>query len=361
MAIDLQDVNAALAGVIDPNTGTDLVKAKAVHDVRIDGDRVRLRIELGYPAASQHGLIRELVTAALRAAGAGAVEVEVGSRIVAHTVQRGLKVMPNVRNIIAVASGKGGVGKSTVAANLALALAAEGARVGLLDADIYGPSQPTMLGIHGQPESADGRSFEPLTGHGIQASSIGFLVDADQPMVWRGPMVTSALQQLLTLTNWKDLDYLVIDMPPGTGDIQLTLAQQVPVTGALIVTTPQDIALLDAARGVRMFEKVGVPILGLVENMATHVCSKCGHEEHIFGSGGAAKMAERFGVRVLGSLPLDIRIREHSDRGEPTVVAEPDGEIARAYKAIARRVAVAIAERARDLSGKIPSIKVSNT
>jgi ATP-binding protein involved in chromosome partitioning len=287
--------------------------------------------------------------------------VQVSAKIVAHTVQRGLKVMPNVRNIIAVASGKGGVGKSTVAANLALALAAEGARVGMLDADIYGPSQPTMLGISGQPSSTDGKTFDPLEGHGIQASSIGFLIDPDQPMVWRGPMVTSALQQLLTLTNWKDLDYLVIDMPPGTGDIQLTLAQQVPVTGAVIVTTPQDIALLDASKGLRMFEKVGVPILGLIENMATHVCSNCGHEEHIFGSGGGAKMAQQFGVEVLGALPLDIRIREHADGGKPTVVAEPDGELARIYKQIARRVAIRIAERARDLSAKMPMIKVTNT
>jgi ATP-binding protein involved in chromosome partitioning len=361
MAIDLQKVNAALAGVIDPNTGADLVSGRTVRDVRIDGDKVRLRVELGYPAASQRELIRAGVTAALQAAGAGAVDVEVSSKIVAHTVQRGLKVMPNVRNIIAVASGKGGVGKSTVAANLALALSAEGARVGMLDADIYGPSQPTMLGIVGQPSSVDGKTFDPLVGHGIQASSIGFLVDPDQPMVWRGPMVTSALQQLLTLTNWNDLDYLVIDMPPGTGDIQLTLSQQVPVTGAVIVTTPQDIALLDASKGLRMFEKVGVPILGLIENMAIHRCSNCGHEEHIFGSGGAEKMAERFGVAVLGSLPLDIRIREHADGGMPTVVADPDSAVALTYKAIARRVAVSIAARARDLSAKMPAINVSPT
>ena len=361
MAIDLQSANAALAGVVDPNTGTDLVSGRTVRDLRIEGNNVQLRVELGYPAASQREGIRTRVVAALQAAGAGTVNAEVTSKIVAHTVQRGLKVMPNVRNIIAVASGKGGVGKSTVAANLALALAAEGARVGMLDADIYGPSQPTMLGIVGQPSSADGKTFDPLVGHGIQASSIGFLVDPDQPMVWRGPMVTSALQQLLTLTNWNDLDYLVIDMPPGTGDIQLTLSQQVPVTGAVIVTTPQDIALLDAAKGLRMFEKVGVPILGLIENMATHICSKCGHEEHIFGSGGADKMAQRFGVTVLGSLPLDIRIREHADGGTPTVVADPDSDIAMTYKAIARRVAVTIAVRARDLSSKIPTIKVSNT
>jgi len=361
MAIELEQVNAVLAGVIDPNTGTDLVRSRALRNVRVEGGAVHLQVELGYPAASQIDSIRARVVRALEEAGASAVHADVSWKIVAHTVQRGLKVMPNVRNIIAIASGKGGVGKSTVAANLALALAAEGARVGMLDADIYGPSQPTMLGIVGQPKSVDGRTFDPLEGHGIQASSIGFLIDPDQPMVWRGPMVTSALQQLLTLTNWHDLDYLVIDMPPGTGDIQLTLAQQVPVTGAVIVTTPQDIALLDASKGLRMFEKVGVPILGLVENMATHICSQCGHEEHIFGSGGAEKMARQFSVEVLGSLPLDIRIREDTDGGTPTVVAEPDGEIARAYKAIARRVAIRIAERARDLSAKMPAIKISNT
>lgn len=361
MAIELERVNAVLAGVIDPNTGTDLVSSRAVRNVRIDGEVVHVQVELGYPAASQIESMRQRVVGALRDAGAASVQAEVGWKIVAHTVQRGLKVMPNVRNIIAIASGKGGVGKSTVAANLALALAAEGARVGMLDADIYGPSQPTMLGISGQPSSKDGKTFDPLERHGIQASSIGFLIDPDQPMVWRGPMVTSALQQLLTLTNWRDLDYLVIDMPPGTGDIQLTLAQQVPVTGAVIVTTPQDIALLDASKGLRMFEKVGVPILGLIENMATHICSQCGHEEHIFGAGGAAKMAQRFGVEVLGSLPLDIRIREHADSGAPTVVADPQSDIAQLYRAMARRVAVRIAERARDLSAKMPPIKISNT
>jgi ATP-binding protein involved in chromosome partitioning len=359
--MDVERVNAILSGVVDPNTGTDLVSARAVRQVRVDGGTVHVQIELGYPAASQIDAIRAAVVSALQAGGAAAVEAAVSVKIVAHTVQRGLKVMPNVRNIIAIASGKGGVGKSTVAANLALALAAEGAQVGMLDADIYGPSQPTMLGIKGQPASRDGKTFDPLEGHGIQASSIGFLIDPDQPMVWRGPMVTSALQQLLTLTNWRDLDYLVIDMPPGTGDIQLTLAQQVPVTGAVIVTTPQDIALLDASKGLRMFEKVGVPILGLIENMATHVCSQCGHEEHVFGEGGARKMAQQFGVEVLGSLPLDIRIREHADSGRPTVVAAPDGELARTYKSIARRVAVRIAERARDLSARMPAIKITNT
>jgi len=282
-------------------------------------------------------------------------------KIVAHVVQRGLKVMPNVKNIIAVASGKGGVGKSTVAANLALALAAEGARVGVLDADIYGPSQPTMLGVSGAPESVDGRTLEPKENHGVQVSSIGLLVDADQPMVWRGPMVTQALQQLLGQTNWKDLDYLVVDMPPGTGDIQLTLAQQVPVTGAVIVTTPQDIALIDAVKGLKMFEKVSIPILGIVENMALHVCSQCGHAEHIFGADGGRKMAEQHGVELLGSLPLDIRIREQADSGRPTVVAEPDSAITNTYKEIARKVAVRIADKARDMSLKMPTIKVTNT
>jgi ATP-binding protein involved in chromosome partitioning len=359
--LDLARVNEVLGSLIDPNTGQDFVTSRSARNIRIDGGAVSLDIELGYPAASQHEVIRQLVSAALTGAGASHVLVGVSSKIVPHTVQRGLKVMPNVRNIVAVSSGKGGVGKSTVAVNLALALAAEGARVGMLDADIYGPSQPTMLGISGRPESEDGKTLEPLENHGIQTSSIGFLVDADQPMVWRGPMVTSALQQLLTQTNWKDLDYLVVDMPPGTGDIQLTLAQQVPVTGALIVTTPQDIALLDAMKGLKMFEKVGVPILGIVENMAVHVCTNCGHAEHIFGTGGGRKMAAQYGVELLGSLPLDIRIREQTDSGRPTVVADPDGPVATQYKAIARRVAIKIAERAKDLSSKLPSIKVSRT
>lgn len=359
--ITLERVNEVLKSLIDPNTGKDYLSARAARNVKVDGDAVSLDIELGYPARSQLESIRRQVADALLAAGARRADVNVTVKIVAHAVQRGLKTLPNVKNIVAVASGKGGVGKSTVAVNLALALAAEGARVGMLDADIYGPSQPTMLGIAGKPESLDGRLLEPLENYGVQAMSIGFMIDVDQPMVWRGPMVTQALQQLLAQTNWKDLDYLIVDMPPGTGDIQLTLAQQVPVTGAVIVTTPQDIALIDARKGLKMFEKVSVPILGIVENMAVHVCSKCGHAEHIFGEGGARRMAEQYGVEVLGALPLDIRIREQTDAGRPTVVAEPDGEIARTYKAIARRVAVKIAEKAKDLSLKIPVIKVSNT
>ncbi len=361
MTLSVERVNEVLKSVVDPNTGKDLVSARAARNVRVEGGDVSVDVELGYPAASQIELVRKLVIDALKAAGAANVSANVSMKIAAHTVQRGLKVLPNVKNIVAVFSGKGGVGKSTVAANLALALAAEGAKVGMLDADIYGPSQPTMLGISGQPETADGNTLEPMIGHGLQVSSIGFLVDAEQPMIWRGPMVTQALQQLLLQTAWKDVDYLVVDMPPGTGDIQLTLAQQVPVTGAVIVTTPQDIALIDARKGFKMFEKVGVPILGMVENMAIHVCSKCGHAEHIFGEGGAARMASDYGVDVLGSLPLDIRIREQADSGRPTVVAEPDSDIAKAYLAIARKVAVKIAEKSKDLSLKMPAIKVSNT
>ncbi len=361
MAITVEQANEALKRVIDPNTGKDLVSTRSARNVRVDGGDVSVDVELGYPAASQVDGIRRAVIDALKAAGAGNVSANVTMKIVAHTVQRGLKVLPNVKNIIAVASGKGGVGKSTVAVNLALALAAEGARVGVLDADIYGPSQPTMLGISGKPESVDGQTIEPMENHGLQMSSIGLLIDVDQPMVWRGPMVTQALQQLLAQTNWKDLDYLVVDLPPGTGDIQLTLAQQVPVTGAVIVTTPQDIALIDARKGLKMFEKVGIPILGIVENMAVHVCSNCGHAEHIFGAEGGAKMAKQYGVEHLGSLPLDIRIREQADAGRPTVVAEPDSAITATYKEIARKVAVRIAEKAKDMSLKMPTIKVSNT
>jgi ATP-binding protein involved in chromosome partitioning len=362
MPVTQEQIHAALSEIVDPNTGKDLVSTKSARNVRVEGGSVSLDIELGYPAKTQIEPIRKLVSAKLRAVpGVDAVKVNVASKIVSHAVQRGVKLVPGVKNIVAVASGKGGVGKSTTAVNLALALAAEGARVGVLDADIYGPSQPMMLGITGRPESRDGKSLEPMTGHGLQAISIGFLIDVDTPMVWRGPMVTQALEQLLKDTRWQDLDYLVVDMPPGTGDIQLTLAQKVPVTGAIIVTTPQDIALIDARKGLKMFEKVGIPILGIVENMSTHICSSCGHEEHIFGAGGAERMAREYGAEVLGSLPLDITIREQADSGKPTVVADPDGRIAEIYRAIARRVAVRIAERQKDMSLKFPNIVVQNT
>jgi ATP-binding protein involved in chromosome partitioning len=362
MPLTEQDVQSALKEIVDPNTGKDLVATRSAKNVKVAGNDVSVDIELGYPAKTQLEPMRKRVAEKLRSLpGAGAVNVKVTSRIVAHAVQRGVKLVPGVKNIIAVASAKGGVGKSTTAVNLALGLAAEGAAVGVLDADIYGPSQPTMLGITGRPQSSDGKSLEPMTGHGLQAISIGFLIDIDTPMVWRGPMVTQALEQLLKETRWRDVDYLVIDLPPGTGDIQLTLAQKVPVTGAVIVTTPQDIALIDARKGFKMFEKVGIPILGVVENMSLHVCSKCGHEEHIFGAGGAEKMCKDYGTELLGSLPLDIRIREQADSGKPTVVTDPDSRAAEIYRAIARRVAVKIGDLQKDVSGKFPNIVVQNT
>ena len=363
MSINEQSIQAALAQVIDANTGKDLVSSRSAKNIKINGNDVVLDVELGYPAKSQIDGLRAAVIGELKKLpGIGNVSANVFSKVVTHAVQKGVKLIPGVKNIIAVASGKGGVGKSTTAVNLALALAAEGATVGLLDADIYGPSLPTMLGIAtGRPESADGKSLEPMDAHGIQAMSIGFLIDPEQPMVWRGPMVTQALTQLLTETRWRDVDYLVIDMPPGTGDIQLTLAQQVPVTGAIIVTTPQDIALLDARKGLKMFEKVGIPILGIVENMSIHICSKCGHAEHIFGSGGGDKMAKDYEVEMLGALPLAMAIREQMDGGKPTVEADPEGAATQIYKAIARRIAVKVAEKAKDHSSKFPSIKVLNT
>ena len=362
MSLTESQVQAALKTVVDPNTGKDLIASRCIRNIKVSGNDVSLDVELGYPARTQIEPIRALVVNALKAAGAAAVRADVKQKIVTHEVQRGVKLISGVRNIIAVASGKGGVGKSTTAVNLALALADEGARVGVLDADIYGPSIPQMLGIHNlKPDSKDGKSMEPLEAYGVQAMSIGFLIDAETPMVWRGPMVTGAMQQLLKDTHWNDLDYLVIDMPPGTGDIQLTLAQQVPVTGAVIVTTPQDIALLDARKGLKMFEKVGIPILGLVENMSIHICTNCGHAEHIFGQGGAERMSADYDVPVLGALPLDIHIRQQTDGGKPTVVAEPNGQVAGMYRDIARKVAIAVADKAKDMTGKFPSIVVQNT
>jgi ATP-binding protein involved in chromosome partitioning len=361
MSITVEAVKAALSAVIDPNTGKDLVSGKSAKNIKVDDSDVSFDVELGYPAKSQIDPIRRSAIAAVRAIpGAGNVSANVHSKIVAHTAQRGVKLLANVKNIIAVASGKGGVGKSTTAVNLALALAAEGAQVGILDADIYGPSQPMMMGITGRPETNDGKTMEPMENHGLQVSSIGFMIDPDEPMVWRGPIVTQALQQLLEQTNWRDLDYLIVDMPPGTGDIQLTLSQKVPVTGAIIVTTPQDIALLDARKGLKMFEKVGIPILGIVENMSTHICSNCGHAESIFGEGGGQRMCGEYGVDFLGALPLTMSIREQTDSGMPTVVADPDGKVAAIYREIARKVAVKVAEKARDMSGKFPNIVIRN-
>jgi ATP-binding protein involved in chromosome partitioning len=361
MSVSESSIQEALRKLVDPNTGKDYVSTRSARNVKLSGDDVSLDIELGYPGKSQHEPIRRQVTQALKQAGAASVALKVSSKVVPHAVQRGVKLIPGIKNIIAVASGKGGVGKSTTAVNLALALSAEGASVGVLDADIYGPSQPMMLGIAGRPESKDGKSLEPMEGHGLQAISIGFLIDTDTPMVWRGPMVTQALEQLLKDTRWRELDYLVVDLPPGTGDIQLTLAQKVPVTGAVIVTTPQDIALIDAKKGFKMFEKVGIPILGVVENMSFHICPKCGHESHIFGSGGAQKMAREYGTELLGQLPLDEAIRSQADSGKPTVVSDPDGPVAEIYRRIARRCAVKIAESQRDMTSKFPNIVVQNT
>ncbi len=350
----------ALKSVVDPNTGRDFVSAKQIRSLRVEGGDVAFEAVLGYPAQSQiPTLQRSLIDAVRAVPGVGNVSATVTMQITAHAVQRGVQLLAGVKNIIAVASGKGGVGKSTTAANLALALAAEGARVGVLDADIYGPSMPMMLGASGRPESLDGQTMEPMVSHGLQIASIGFLVEPDQAMVWRGPMATQALDQLLRQTRWQDLDYLVVDLPPGTGDIQLTLSQRVPITGAVIVTTPQDIALLDAKKGMSMFEKVGVPILGIVENMAVYCCPQCGHVEHIFGAEGGKKMAAQYQVDFLGELPLSRAIREQADAGRPTVVAEPDGDVAAIYKTVARRVAVKIAEKAKDYSSRFPSIKIS--
>ena len=362
MSVTPELVQAALKNLVDPNTKIDFVTAKNIKNLRVEDGDISLDVVLGYPAKSQFDSIRKSVINALRElSGVKNVSVNISSQIVAHAVQRGVKLLPGVKNIIAVASGKGGVGKSTTAVNLALALAAEGARVGILDADIYGPSQPMMLGITGRPDSIEENTIEPMEAYGLQASSIGFLIDDDAPMVWRGPMVTSALEQLLRQTRWRELDYLIVDMPPGTGDIQLTLAQKVPVTGSVIVTTPQDIALLDARKGLKMFEKVGVPIIGIIENMSTYVCTKCGHEEHVFGTGGGEKMCQEYQVDFLGSLPLNLSIREQADAGRPTVVAEPDGAISAIYKGIARQVAIRVATLSKDMSSKFPNIVVQNT
>jgi ATP-binding protein involved in chromosome partitioning len=359
----VDSVRAALEAYSDPYLAETLGRAQAIGEVRASGGGYTARVTLGFPVGGYQEELTSALRGQLAAAGIAApLSLELQSDIRAHAVQRSLKPLGEIRNVVAVASGKGGVGKSTVAVNLALAWAAQGARVGILDADIYGPSQPLMLGLTGQrPTSADGKHLRPLVSHGISAMSIGFLVDAEQPMVWRGPMVTQALTQLLGETQWGALDYLVVDMPPGTGDIQLTLAQRVPVAGAVIVTTPQDIALADARKGLRMFEKVAVPVLGIIENMSVHICSNCGHSEHIFGAGGGQRMAREYGVRLLGELPLDAQIREETDGGVPTVVAAPDSARARAYLQMARRTAGALAVRARDRSSLFPQIVVEET
>jgi ATP-binding protein involved in chromosome partitioning len=356
-------LGARVAAYVDPYLGQSLAEAKAVRSVTVREGVARIELAFGFPCEDYVTELTQSLTGYLQPAlGALRLELALHAEIAAHAVQRTLKPLANVKNIVAVASGKGGVGKSTTAANLALAWARQGARVGLLDADIYGPSQPQMMGLAGQkPQTADGKRIIPLRAHGVAVMSIGFLIDAGQPMVWRGPMVTQALTQLLGETDWGQLDYLVVDMPPGTGDIQLTLAQRVPVSGAIIVTTPQDIALLDARKGLKMFEKVEVRVLGVVENMSLHVCSRCGHVEHIFGQGGGTRMAEEYGVTLLGELPLDIRIREEAAGGAPTVVADPASERAQGYLRMARRAAARLATLNKDYSNAFPKITVEAT
>lgn len=351
--LNQESIRSKLSSIVDPHTGSNLVESNEINDIRIEGEGVQIGVSLGYPAKSWEQQLVDMIREAVPNA-----DVKVKSNTASHEVQEGIKPLNGVKNIIAIASGKGGVGKSTLSVNLALALSAEGARVGILDADIYGPSQPRMLGVSGQPTSKDGKSLEPMKSYQVQAMSIGFLVDEESPMIWRGPMVTQALEQLLNDTNWDDLDYLIIDMPPGTGDTQLTLAQKVPVSGSVIVTTPQDIALLDAKKAYKMFEKVDIPVLGVVENMSTHICSKCGHEEHIFGLGGGEDMAKQYGTQLLGSVPLARSIREDADGGCPSVVADPDSPIADVYKQIARNMAARLSMRKKDFSSKFPNIVI---
>jgi ATP-binding protein involved in chromosome partitioning len=358
--LDKNQVQEIINDFVDPATEIKLGETKPGIKVEQEGDKQVVTVTLGYPVKGYATELQQQLADKLSAAGADGVSVKVDTKVIKHKVQQGVPALENVKNIIAVASGKGGVGKSTTAVNLALALAAEGATVGVLDADIYGPSQPRMLGTTKRPESTDGKTIEPIESYGVQSMSIGFLIDEEEPMIWRGPMVTQALQQMLGDTNWKQLDYLVIDLPPGTGDIQLTLSQKVPVSGALIVTTPQDISLLDARKAYKMFEKVKVPVLGVVENMSTHICSQCGHEEHIFGSGGGQNMADQYGINLLGSLPLNIRIREDADGGQPSVVTDPEGDIAMAYRHIARRLAARLAMQGKNYAAAFPNIVVKN-
>nr|VFJ98846.1 MAG: ATP-binding protein involved in chromosome partitioning [Candidatus Kentron sp. LFY] len=357
-----EKVEAALGEYVDPYLEKDLVSAKAIKNIAIGEDTLTVTVTLGFPAEKYADTLREALQAWLAPVADGAkIDVEIQWKVASHAVQQGVEAFKNAKNIVAIASGKGGVGKSTVAVNLALALLADGGNVGILDADIYGPSQPRMLGAHAQPESKDGRSLEPIMSHGIQSMSIGYLVEEDTPMIWRGPMITQALEQLLKDTNWRDLDYLIVDLPPGTGDTQLTLAQKIPVSGAVIVTTPQDIALLDARKGLKMFEKVNVPVLGIVENMSIHICSKCGHEEYIFGEGGGARMSEEYGVNFLGGLPLDMAIRVDTDEGEPTVIKDPEGASAKQFHEIARRMSAKLSLQAKDFNKAFPSIVISDS
>ncbi len=359
--ISQASVETVIKKYIDPYLQKDLVTAKVVKSIQIDGDTVTVNLTFGYPTKGYNSkLTNQLQTIIGELDGVNTTNINIDNKIISHAAQKGVEPVKGIKNIIAIASGKGGVGKSTTAVNLALALLKDGASVGILDADIYGPSQPRMLGTNAKPESKDGNSLEPIISHGLQSMSIGYLIEEDTPMIWRGPMVTQALEQLLKDTKWDKLDYLIVDLPPGTGDIQLTLAQKIPVSGAVIVTTPQDIALLDARKGLKMFEKVNIPVIGVIENMSIHICSKCGNEEHIFGKGGGVRMAQEQSVDFLGSLPLDIKIRAETDSGRPSVVAEPEGRISQIYCEIARHTVAKLSMQAKDYTTKFPTIKVVN-
>lgn len=359
MSITTEMIGEALSTVIDDHLKTDYVSAKRVKNIDIDGSNVSLTVELGYPARSLHESIRDRIAAALKKVdGIGDISVNITAGILTHAVQRGVKPLSGVKNIIAVSSGKGGVGKSTVTANIALALADQGARVGILDADIYGPSQPTLMGISEKPKSSDGQHFDPVWQYGLQLMSIGFMMDSVQPLAWRAPMITQALMQLLQQTKWQDLDYLLIDMPPGTGDIQMTLSQKAPLTGAVVVTTPQDVAVLDARKGLMMFQKMNVDVLGIVENMSSYVCSHCGHIEHIFGKDGGKMMSETYGVDSLGSIPLDMTVREQTDGGRPVTAADPDGPVSKVFRDIAWKITAKVALKPKDMAGLFPPVTV---
>ena len=360
--VDQVALQAAVKTYVDPYLQQDLYALKAVKSLSCEQGKVSLTLEMPYACAGLHGAMRQLLATALEdVPGVAQVEIGITQKIIAHKTQNNLKSMESVKNIIAVASGKGGVGKSTTAVNLALALSQEGAKVGILDADIYGPSIGMMLGFPNgtKPKALDNQFFIPLEAYGIQAMSMAFLVTDETPMVWRGPMVSGALQQLLTQSKWDDLDYLIIDMPPGTGDIQLTLSQKVPVTGSVIVTTPQDIALLDCKKGIEMFRKVNIPVFGVIENMSTHICSNCGHQEPIFGTGGGERIAEQYQTELLGQLPLQASIREQTDAGKPTVVAEPDSVVTQLYRDIARKIGAQLSQRGKNYANLFPEIVVS--
>ena len=355
-----EKIEEILSSIMDPYIKKDLTSTQSIKNISIVDNNVYIDIEFGYPLDGIKQELSKKIKDEISKVGNIDCTVNISCKIVSHVAQKGTQLLPNVKNTIAVASGKGGVGKSTTSVNLALALQEEGASVGILDADIYGPSQPRMLGLKGKPDSHDGKTVEPKENYHIQSMSIGYLIDEETPMIWRGPMVTGALEQLLNDTNWRDLDYLIIDLPPGTGDIQLTLCQKIPVSGAVIITTPQDIALLDAKKALKMFEKVQVPVLGIIENMSTHICSKCGNEEHIFGSGGGESMSRQYEVELLGSLPLDIKIREGVDNGKPTVALDPNSVISKNYRDIARSVAAKISLQAKDYTSKFPKIVIEN-